>query len=231
MLSKTLQLMTPYLDIHTHHELQTTDVQTIRSFSMTKEIFELTPKIPNISIGLHPWYLTEENFKENFTYLEVTAKQTHVRLIGECGLDKLKGMEIHSQLKAFEQQIKLAEEVSKPVIIHCVKAFEELMSLKKRMKPNVPLIIHGFQKKAALAERLIRQGFYLSFGAGIFHNPSIAEFIRKQQLFFLETDDSIYRIQEIYDKVAEIKEITIDELKELIAQNWKEMGIFQSHSM
>lgn len=215
-----------FLDIHTHKSLQQQSVFAIQSLSLSESTFLAMPKTKPISIGIHPWYGKLEELPKNMKYLNVLARQNNVKLIGECGLDKLKGEAIESQLQMLETQITLAEQLQKPLILHCVKAFDELIALKKRLQPTVPMIIHGFNKKQEMAQQLVNQGFYLSFGAAVLKSDEVAFALEKmEQPFFLETDDAEVDIVETYTKVAELKKITVDELKDIIFANWKKLGL------
>lgn len=216
--------MVPFLNIHTHEARQQDGVIAIQSLSLTESTFLAMPKTKPISVGIHPWYGYLEELPKNMKYLNVLAKQHNVKLIGECGLDKLKGEEITRQLQMLEAQMKLAEELNKPLILHCVKAFDELIALKKKLKPSVPMMIHGFNKKHEMAQQLMAQGFYLSFGAAVLTSDEIASVLKEiDQPFFLETDDSDIDIVTIYERVAEIKKISVDELKDVIFANWKKL--------
>ena len=218
--------MVPLLNIHTHKAKQQEGVIAIQSLSLRESTFLAMPKTKPISIGIHPWYGHLEELPKSMKYLNVLAKQSNVKLIGECGLDKLQGEEMVNQLQILEAQIDLAQQLKKPMILHCVKAFDELIALKKRMKPSVPMIIHGFNKKYEMAQQLMGQGFYLSFGAAVLKSDEIVKVLEEtDQPFFLETDESDISILEIYKRVAEIKKITIDELKDVIFAHWKKLGL------
>lgn len=215
-----------FLDIHTHQTKQEHGAVAIQSISLSESTFLAMPKTKPISIGIHPWHGKLEELPKNMKYLNVLARQGNMKLIGECGLDKLKGETMESQQQMLEAQILLAEELQKPVILHCVKAFDELIALKKRLHPSVPMIIHGFNKKLEMAQQLVNQGFYLSFGAAVLKSEEVALALEKTQApFFLETDEADVDIKEIYTKVAEIKKISVDELKDVIFANWKKLGL------
>lgn len=218
--------MPDFLDIHTHTAKQSKDVMAIQSLSVTENIFLAMPKTRPISIGIHPWYGSLSELQVHMKYLEVLPKQQNVRLIGECGLDKLQGAPLNEQLEILIQQIKLAVQLNKPLILHCVKAFDELIALKKQLNPSVPMIIHGFDKKAELALQLMHNGFLLSFGSGLINHPSTAfAFQQTNDIFFLETDDSNFGIEEIYQKAAELKKISTEQLKDIIFANWKKLNL------
>lgn len=215
-----------FLDIHTHQTAQQPGITSIQSLSLTNDVFLAMPKKKPISIGLHPWYATLANLDLQMKYLTVVAKQSNVKLIGECGLDKLKGESIDNQMLILAQQIKLAEELQKPIILHCVKAFDELLALKKYLKVKVPMIIHGFNKNAALGEQLQANGFLLSIGSSVLKESNhTAQLLQQTANFFLETDDSGISIVEIYHAVADLKKCTVEELKACIFANWKKLNL------
>lgn len=218
--------MSLFLNLHTHQTKQAPGVVAIQSISLSESTFLAMPKTKPISIGIHPWYGKLAELPTYMKYLTVLAKQDNVKLIGECGLDKLQGEPMTSQIQLLEAQMDLAEQLKKPLILHCVKAFDELIALKKKMNPSVPLIIHGFAKKKELAVQLINQGFCLSFGAAVLTSEAVAATLQQLDApFFLETDDAQVDIEAIYTKVAELKKITVDELKDVIFANWKNIGL------
>jgi len=215
-----------FLDIHTHQTAVKPGVISIESLSLTNDIFLAMPKKKPISIGLHPWFASIEKLELQMKYLSVLARQDNVKLIGECGLDSLKGEKIENQILILENQIVLAEALNKPLILHCVKSFSELINLKEKLKVKVPMVIHGFNKNEELGKQLLKNGFLLSFGAAVLkENTGAAKLIKDLDYFFLETDDSQITIQEIYHAVAEIKNCTVDELKALIFANWEKLNL------
>jgi len=216
-----------FLDIHTHHTAQKRGATTIQSLSLTSDIFLAMPKTKPISIGLHPWYARLDQLDMQMKYLSVLSIQPNVKLIGECGLDKLKGENLGNQTIILERQIEVAEQLNKPLILHCVKAFSEIIAIKKRLKVNVPMIIHGFNKGEYLGKQLLQNGFLLSFGVSIFkENSGSQKLIEQHDNFFLETDDSTISIEEIYQQAANLKKCSVDEMKEVIFTNWKNLNLF-----
>jgi len=213
-----------YLDIHTHRDKQNYEVVSVQSLMVTDKLFASLPKDKLISVGLHPWFSTVAELETNLRNLKVIAAQENVKLIGECGLDKLRGEKIEDQIYSLTQQILLAEQLGKPLILHCVKAFSELMALKEKLKVNVPMIIHGFNKNEEMGKQLLVKGFILSFGADLLKpNSSAAKLVQKTDHFFLETDDSDVAIEEIYAHVAILKNCSVDVLKGRIFNDWKKI--------
>jgi TatD DNase family protein len=203
-----------FLDIHTHKVAQKNGVISIQSLSLTSDIFLAMPKKKPISVGLHPWYAQLEKLELQLQYLKVVANQQNVKLIGECGLDRLKGETLENQILILEKQISLAEALNKPLILHCVKCYSELIEIKERLKVKVPMIIHGFNKNEEPGKQMLAKGFLLSFGAAILReNSGAARLVQSTDNFFLETDDSEIPIEEIYLTAANLKKCSVDELK------------------
>ena len=121
--------------------------------------------------GIHPWWTGQTDFEpvRYLTNLRQLLQFPEMVQLGECGLDRLKGAPLETQLDIFRQQIALSEETQKPVTIHCVKAFDLLLAEKKQLRPTQQWTIHGFRGKPALALQLLDAGFDLSFGPH--HNP------------------------------------------------------------
>ena len=165
--------MNPYIDIHTHSSNSESDVITVLNHTQ-KDSFSVDIK-QLYSLGLHPWFLTQDNFKNDFEKLSQVVENQSIIALGECGLDKLKGENINFQTEAFTAQIRLAESIKKPVIIHCVRAHNEVIALKKLLKSTVPMIIHGFNQKPTILKQLLENGFYISIGAVILRGGNPAE--------------------------------------------------------
>ncbi|SKB57355.1 TatD DNase family protein [Parapedobacter luteus] len=219
-------MLVPFFDIHAHR-----GAPHSAGASVIYNVLPLHEKPTSvntwISIGLHPWYLTEENLEPQMDVLADRISDTRVKLVGECGFDRLRGPAMPIQQAAFERQAVLAVRHNKPMIIHCVRAFDELQSYGKRYAAKVPMIVHGFNKSPALAGQLLRQGFYLSFGAAIMEETSNAAKTIRQIAppFFLETDDSGVNIQAIYEQAAFLRKMALDDLKDIIFASWKKIQL------
>ena len=214
------------MDIHTHNERRDSGARNILSLSLTGDRQEILPENEDISVGLHPWFATLARLEKDYSRLAIAARGKQVKLIGECGLDRLKGENLENQLIILQKQLLLADELQKPVILHCVKCFDELMALKKEMQPRVPLIVHGFNKHPDLGRQLLAKGFYLSFGKAILNTDSgVATLLKEAGTFFLETDDADCSIAEIYQAAANLKNCTVEEMKALIFASWKKIKL------
>ena len=208
--------MANFFNIHTHVSVH--PESEIRS--LAPEELSTDNRSFYASIGIHPWTLTEENANIQWKALHESIKDKRIVAIGECGLDKLKGPSMELQTAVFKQEAALAEDSSLPLIIHCVKAFNELIQLKKEISPSQPWIIHGFRGKLPLALDCIRHGFYLSIGSHFQENT--LKTIPLDRLF-IETDESEESIGSIYQRVAETKGISQQELLEAINKNVREV--------
>lgn len=186
---------------------------------------ELQPQYPegvHLSVGLHPWKV-DASWREKMTRIRVEAERADVWAIGECGLDKVRGVALPVQVEAFRAQIAIAEEVGKPVVVHCVKAFDELLSLRRevvaacRAKGSVfpqPWIIHGFRGNPEQAKQLIAKGLFLSFGHR-YQIETLRFVFTSSRPFFLETDDSPLSVRQIYEQVARHLDVDVCLLESL----------------
>ncbi len=207
-----------FINIHTHTSNQPNEwcLQNLHAH------FELILPERNYSIGIHPWHI--DTGSTQFETLSKFASCPNVLAIGECGLDKLCNTDFQLQEKIFIQQVGLANELGKPLIIHCVKAFTELFFILRKQQIKVPVIIHGFNKNIRLANELIQYGYYLSFGKAVF-NTNMQEVIKStpiHQLFF-ENEDAHLSMQSIYEKAAALLGMTINDLSLQVQQNTKKV--------
>ncbi len=142
--------------------------------------------------------------------LENTAVSTRITAIGECGLDRLRGADIKRQEQLFARHILLSEQLRKPMIIHCVRAFDRLLHMHREYRPRQLWIVHGFRGKPQLASQLIDNGIAISLGERF--NPQTANIIPEDHLFF-ETDESLLPIQDIKSKIISSMDQSHESLK------------------
>lgn len=194
----------------------------------TYGIYNLEPKEivteKKFSVGIHPKDI-DENWEENFEKIKEISLLQNCVAIGECGLDGLISVNENLQKEVFEKHILWANQINKPVIIHCVKRFSEIIPFQKIAE--IPLVIHGFNKKKTIADEMLKHGFYLSFGKSVLHSLSLQSILKEFPLekMFLETDDANFNIAELYQKTAEIKGISIENLHNKILKNLESLPI------
>lgn len=216
------------LNLHTHLLKKQADEQIIFNeiipdSEQALEDFGLQNVDNWLSAGIHPWYINEKLHNLQLKKLASVAKDSNIKFIGECGLDRLKGAPLPLQEEIFIKQIRIAEDVKKPVIIHCVKCYNELLSIKKIVRPRIPMIVHGFNTKIEIARQLLDKGFYLSLGGALLHEESNALKVLQEiplEKLFLETDDKDISIIDIYQKTAEVRGLTMEELEKVVFDNY-----------
>jgi len=175
------------------------------------------------SAGLHPWHILENDTDECLLKIEKAGSDKRMIAIGECGLDRLINTNFEIQQFIFRKQIDIAEKLQKPLIIHCVRAVNELIAIKKQSQSKVPWILHGFTGNQEITRSLIRHGFYFSVGEPMLKDQrkySAFKEIPTDRLF-LETDDRNISIKNIYLLAAQIREIDEVALIESIFNNFK----------
>ena len=127
------------------------------------------------SAGLHPWYVNSGSMEKHLDWVEQQADNPQVLAIGEIGFDKTIDVPWKDQEYAFERQLALAEKLNKPVILHCVRSYNELdWYTATQSNQKIPWIFHWFNASAEIARELIRKNCYLSFGHLLFHETSKA---------------------------------------------------------
>lgn len=191
--------------------------------------WEFEDKIPFYSIGIHPWYINEDRLSIDLQIIEQKLTLNNCLALGECGLDKRIEIPFEIQKKVFKAQIFLAEKFQKPLVLHCVAAFQEIIQIKKELNIKVPLIIHGFSKNEQTAKQLLDNGFYLSFGKYLLRNPELKTVFQSvpNDRFFLETDIIQESLEEVYALASNYKNIEIEEIKAIVASNFEKVFQFK----
>jgi TatD DNase family protein len=214
-----------FFNLHTHKFTNQPDVlELVNQYPQ-----EFDTAIPMYSIGIHPLFIDENRLESDFQIVEEKLALPECLALGECGLDKRSETSFEIQQAVFERQLALAEKYHKPVVIHCVAAFQELIEIKKRLKISVPMVVHGFSKKIELAKQLVDNGFYLSFGKNLLRNPEIESVFKSipNDKFFLETDTIEEGIQGVYTLAAKYKNIEVEELTGIINENYNAVFDYQ----
>lgn len=212
-------------NLHTHHF---TNDSTILEL-VNQYPWEFKDAIPHYSIGIHPWFIDENRLEADLKIIAEKLPLKSCLAVGECGLDKRIEIPMNLQIEVFEKQIMLAEQYQKPLVLHLVAAFDELITIKNKLKISVPIIIHGFSKNAQVAKQLIDNGFYISFGKYLLQNPEMESVFQSipNDRFFLETDTIEESLAEVYKLAAQYKNITTEKLIELVNTNFN--TVFKSN--
>ncbi|MBU4538952.1 MAG: TatD family hydrolase [Weeksellaceae bacterium] len=205
-----------FFDFH-HHDFN-------REFGIYNLKLNEEPPENFFSAGIHPNAISE-NIEEHFVWMKEISKLGNCVAIGECGLDGLIEVDGKLQEEVFERQIGLANNLNKPLIIHCVKRFSQLVRFRKKAK--VPMVIHGFNKRKSIGEELFKNQFYLSFGKSVLYNVNLQDFLKGFPVdqIFLETDSADFEIKELYQKVSEVKNLSLEDFTLKIKENLKNLQI------
>ncbi len=206
-----------FINIHTHNS--TSEFDTLAIVNTYPNSFSPTSYF---SIGIHPWHINDEQIEQDLLIVEKKLHTPYCLAIGECGLDKITSTDYTTQIELFKKHIHLSEKYQKPLIIHCVKAYNDLILIRKHLSPIQPWIVHGFNKNLQIASDLIKHGIYISFGAALLHNKRLQTVIKNIPLnrIFLETDTTDEPIKNIYNTFALLKQKDIAFIKKQINQNF-----------
>lgn len=208
-----------FFNLHTHKYSKRPNILEL----VNQYPWEFDETIPNYSIGIHPWYINQQRLTDDLKMIDKKLGLSNCLALGECGFDKRIEIPLALQQDVFVQQILLAEKHQKPLVLHCVAAFQEVIALKKELKVSIPMIIHGFSKNEQTAKHLIDNGFYISFGKYLLRNPDLKSVFLSvpDNRIFLETDTVEESIEEVYALAAAYKEMSIEEMKELVNTNFE----------
>lgn len=190
--------MAKYIDIHTHNPRE--DV--------------LSPTMA----GIHPWQADRERQLPDFAQCDI---------VGETGLDYACKVDKEAQRRLFIEHIKGAKKVQKPIMLHVVRAIEDVLEILKSHKGLRGVVFHGFVGSWQQAIRCIEQGYYLSFGTRSLRSPKTREVIEKipHTQLFCETDAEEHKgnIEQIYSEVAAIRGVSIEALGYSIEENYNRL--------
>lgn len=188
--------MVPYVNIHTHRP--------------TGRGIELR------TAGIHPWNADKERIASLLPLPE------GVQAVGETGLDFVRGPQRDVQTEVFREQLRLARDRGLPVVLHCVRAFGEVMRCLKECEPRAA-VFHGFIGSKEQAREAVARGYLLSFGERTFSSPRTLEALRETPLthLFFETDDSPTPIETIYERAAAATGIGVEALQQATFCNYE----------
>ncbi len=207
--------MKPFVDIHTHGSLDD-DLVGLRSYRLGIE--SPTDGCGAYSLGIHPWDVCRV---KNAQQLLVDLRTMNCSAIGEIGMDRVCDTDLGMQRELFEQQVNISTERNLPMIIHCVKAQQEVGNILAHYSTPA-VIFHGFVGSLQQAEQLWKRGFHLSFGFGVLQSPKTQEALRHcpTELLFLESDTAQEPISALYERVAQLRGVDMEVLKRDIYNNY-----------
>ena len=200
-----------------------------------EEVMDLKDKydMVYVTIGYHPEY-ADTVTESDLDYLKSLLGEKKVVGIGEIGLDYHYTKENKDkQIWLFEEQLKIADAFNLPVVIHSRDATMDTINILKKYK--VKGIIHCFSGSLETANIYISMGFLLGIGGVVtFKNSKLKDVVKEVPLesIVLETDspylapvpfrgkiNSSKYLEYIANFIADIKNISVDELAEITSRN------------
>lgn len=218
--------MAKLVDFHTHSNIKKKDIFQIYNIDMNSDINSQVSCVDQFVIGIHPWDIDVSHSKLQLSQLrEYLLNKKNVGL-GECGLDRSIETDFELQVDILHEQFKLAKEYKLQfIVIHCVRAYSDIVSIYKDSNLKCPLIFHDYNGNENITRDLLKRGFFFSVGIKSitdnkrksFHSLSI---IPVSNIFF-ETDNSSLPINQVYEEYALFKGINVEDLKN---QVWKNLS-------
>lgn len=190
-----------------------------------------------VAVGIHPENL--DNLESD--YLDKLARlysKEKAVAIGEIGLDYYWDIPRDPQHKVFGEQLSLANDLNAPVVIHDREAHGDTLSFLKKYRPKKPLL-HCYSGSAEFLKEILPLGCYISLGGTVTfknarHSVEVAREIPLDRLL-LETDapylspvpfggkrNDSSLILYTATKIAEIREMSIQEVLDITADNARE---------
>lgn len=212
--------MNQFIDIHTHKNCSPKE-----GFLAIQNTILPEQKVPEhclSSVGYHPWHLNNLSLKEIEIQLVENLQKKNVVALGECGIDRTIETPVVHQSDIFRLHLNLAHYYSKPLIIHAVRSYSDLLAIFKSLKTLPPLIFHDYRGNAIQSKQLLNYDSYFSFGESLLNSPKIVtnlQALPTNRLFF-ETDESEQSIEKIYLSAATALNMPTIKLKEQISSNY-----------
>lgn len=215
------------------------------SIESTKNSIELAKKYDFIyaAVGVHPSEIAELN-EERFAWLKELTKLDKVVAVGEIGLDYYWDKEPEVQERQrywFKRQMELARDAKLPIVVHSRDAAADTIQvMKEAHAEEIPGVIHCYSYSPEIALEFIKMGYYIGVGGVVtFKNAKkLKETVEQIPLerILLETDcpymapepnrgkrNDSTNIPYIVEKIAQLKQVTIEEVERITWQNAMEL--------
>lgn len=215
------------INIHTHQLSSSNEIIILNipiGFENLSKL-ELTNQQINKSAGIHPWHIESNDVLEQLSLLEQMILEKQIFAIGEIGLDKACKTDFNLQIEVFKKQLDIAVKYKLPIIIHCVRAYNEVFEVLAEYTHSVKAVFHGFNSSKEMALQLCAKGYYLSIGDSLLNPKSkLRAFVNQIPLknLFFETDESTVSIEAIYQEYCNLNSSSNEALKQQIATNFQQ---------
>lgn len=208
-----------------------------RANSMER-VLKLGEKYPEIKValGIYPidaLSLSEEELNEKINFIRINKKK--IIAIGEVGLDLKENAQLEKQTEIFKKFINLAIELKKPIIVHSRKAEKE--AIEELENSGIKrVVMHCFSGNLNLLKRAESNDWLFSIPTNVkfsehfqnaIKNLPITQLLCETDTPFLhpdkEKDNEPANVIEAYKKIAEIKGFKIEEVEEMIEENYRRL--------
>ena len=211
-------------------------------YESIKRTVELTKKYDFIygAVGIHPEHADQYNEEVREELTEILQGEKFVA-VGEVGLDYYwdSNPPKEVQIRVLRDQYELAKSLDMPIILHDRESHEDILKIAKEYK-DVVSVFHSYSGSVEMAREIIRIGGYIGIsGVLTFKNarklPDVVKEIPLERML-IETDAPYmapvpYRgkrnrsdyLVGVADKIAEIRELTRDEVLEITSENMKRL--------
>lgn len=205
----------PFVNIHTH-KASGTGIELVNY-----NIIDSAPAGEFSSAGLHPWNIGKCNHLQAIETLHEWCNAGSISAIGEIGLDHCTEADARTQANIFTQQLQIAQINGLPAIIHCVKAYSDILRILNSEKPTIPIIFHGFTGNCTTMRQLERHNAFFSFGKRLLTSKDAQSSLANanSNRIFFETDNDDIPIGNIYNFAASIMNVDIDKLRQITFSN------------
>ncbi|MCD8101340.1 MAG: TatD family hydrolase [Alistipes sp.] len=191
-----------YIDIHTHR--RAADALCVVSYGLGRDEIPAEPGRP-FSAGIHPWDAAGMTAPELVGFIDYLC-EAPLAAVGEAGLDYVHGGNRGRQAGVFRAQCEVARERGLPVIVHCVRAHNDLFPVLEEFA-GVDFILHGYMGSPELTRRLLDAGCYFSLGERSLGSEKTLRSLVSlpADRIFAETDESPVPVAEVYRSLARAK--------------------------
>ncbi len=214
-----------------------------------RKVLEFAKKYKNVkaALGIYPIealqkemdsgeYPGDDNKFDLDKEIEFIKKnKDNILALGEIGLDYKMSDDREQQINVFKKLLMLAEDIDKPVIIHSRKAEEDVVKILEKIK-HKKIILHCFSGKKKLMQRAVANGWYFTIPTNVTRSHQFQELVKMLPLsqMFCETDSPYLSpfpgrrnepafVVESYKKIAELKEMELQEVANIIYNNWQKV--------
>ena len=184
------------IDAHTHTDPSAPDITAL--VNLNPDDSAEPAKRCYYSCGIHPSDIEKYSLEE----LRATLTRIPCSAVGECGLDARFPFE---QETVFKDQIRIAEEMKLPMVIHCVRKYYDLIRIRKSERAAMSWLIHGFRGNRETGTALLQAGCLLSLSpVWLMHQEEFPDWLPDGN-FLLETDESDIPLPSVYEHAIRLR--------------------------